>query len=85
MYPAAKGSFAAPIAAGDEGSMVFIITGEGENGPVSTTCATALAALQQARRLADEGVRNLLIDADGQEFAPADFQRLFVESKSTET
>jgi hypothetical protein len=59
--------------------MVFIVTGEGENGPVSTTCETALAALQQARRLADEGVRNVLIDADGQEFAPADFNRLFVE------
>ena len=59
--------------------MVFIVTGEGENGPVSTTCETAVAALQQARRLADEGVRNVLIDADGQEFAPADFQRLFIE------
>ena len=57
--------------------MVFIVTGEGENGPVSTTCETALAALQQARRLADRGVRSVLIDADGQEFAPADLRRLF--------
>jgi hypothetical protein len=31
------------------------------------------------RRLADEGARNVLIDADGQEYAPADFKRLFVE------
>ncbi len=59
--------------------MIFIVTGDGENGPVSATCETAVAALQQARRLADEGTRNVLIDADGQEFAPADFKRLFVE------
>jgi hypothetical protein len=59
--------------------MIFIVTGEGEHGPVSTTCETAVAALQQARRLADAGARNVLIDADGQEFAPADFKRLFVE------
>lgn len=59
--------------------MIFIITGDAEHGPVSTTCATAVAALQQARRLADEGARNVLIDASGQEYAPADFKRLFVE------
>jgi hypothetical protein len=59
--------------------MIFIVTGEGEHGPVSTTCETAIAALQQARRLADEGARNVLIDADGQEFVPAEFKRLFVE------
>ncbi len=59
--------------------MVFIVTGESENGPVSTTSDSPLAALQQARKLADEGARNVLIDADGQEFAPADFKRLFVE------
>ena len=40
---------------------------------------TAVAALQQARRLADKGARNVLIDADGHEFVPADFKRLFVE------
>jgi hypothetical protein len=56
--------------------MIFIVTGEGEHGPVSTTCESAL---QQARRLADEGARNVLIDADGQEFVPTDFKRLFVE------
>jgi len=65
--------------------MVFIVTGEGENGPVSTTCETAVAALQQSRRLADEGVRNVLIDADGQEFAPADFGRRFVQPAPIET
>jgi len=58
--------------------------GEGENEPVSTTSETAVAALQQARRLADEGARNVLIDASGQEYAPADFKRLFVESRETE-
>jgi hypothetical protein len=59
--------------------LIFIVTGEGENGPVSVTSDTAGAALQQARRLADEGARNLLIDADGLEYAPAEFKRLFVE------
>lgn len=59
--------------------MIFVVIGEGENGPVSTTCQTALAAVNQARKLADEGVRNVLIDADGKEYAPADFRRLFVE------
>jgi hypothetical protein len=62
-----------------EDLMIFIVTGEGENGPVSATCKTAVAALQQARRLADDGARGVLIDADGQEYAPADFKRLFVE------
>lgn len=59
--------------------MIFIITGEGENGPVSVTCETPVAALTRARLLSDEGIRDVLIDADGQEFAPADFNRLFVE------
>jgi hypothetical protein len=59
--------------------MIFVITGDSEHGPVSTTCETAVAALQQARRLADEGVKNILIDADGHEFVPADFKRLFIE------
>ncbi len=59
--------------------MIFIVTGDGEHGPVSTTCDSPLAAVQQARKLANEGARNVLIDADGQEFAPADFRRLFVE------
>ncbi|MBL0406838.1 hypothetical protein JKG68_23110 [Microvirga aerilata] len=63
--------------------MIFIITGERENEPVSTTARTPVAALQQSRRLADEGVRNVLIDADGQEFAPADFNRLFVQPAPT--
>ena len=65
--------------------MIFIVTGDGEHGPISTTCETALAALQQARRLADEGARNVLIDADGHEFVPADFKRLFVEPHENET
>jgi hypothetical protein len=65
--------------------MIFIITGDGEHGPVSTTCETAVSALQSARKLADEGARNVLIDADGQEYAPADFKRLFVEPGPVET
>ncbi|MBL0404229.1 hypothetical protein JKG68_09645 [Microvirga aerilata] len=63
--------------------MIFVVTGEGENGPVSTTCETAVSALQSARRLADEGIRDVLIDAGGQEFAVADFKRLFVEPGPT--
>ena len=59
--------------------MIFIVIGEREHGPVSTTCETAVAALQAARRLADEGARNVLIDASGQEYAAIDFKRLFVE------
>jgi hypothetical protein len=66
-------------------SMIFIITGEGENGPVSSTCQTPVSALQRARRLADEGARNVLIDADGQEYAPTDFDRLFVQPAPIET
>jgi hypothetical protein len=46
---------------------------------MSAICETAVAALQSARRLADEGVKNVLIDADGKEYAPSDFSRLFIE------
>jgi hypothetical protein len=67
------------VPVGMEELMIFIVTGERENGPVSATCKTAVAALQQARRLADEGARDVLIDADGQEYVPADFNRLFLE------
>jgi hypothetical protein len=62
-----------------EKPIIFVVTGEGEHGPVSTNCQTAVAAFQQARRLADEGARNVLTDADGQEYTPADFKRLFLE------
>ena len=68
-----------PVPAWMEDSMIFIITAEGEHGPVSTSGETAAATLQRARRLADEGARNVLIDADGQEYAPAEFERLFVQ------
>ena len=64
--------------------MIFIVTGEGENGPVSVTCETPVAALAQARRLSHEGIRDMLIDADGQEFAPGDFNRLFVKKGRAE-
>lgn len=59
--------------------MIFIVSGSGETAPVSRTCKTPVAALEQARLLTDQGIRNVLIDADGQQFAPADFNRLFVE------
>ncbi len=59
--------------------MIFIVTGNGESGPVSYACDTAAGALERARWFADHGIRDLLIDADGQEYASADFQRLFVE------
>ncbi len=60
--------------------MIFIVTGHGENGPVSFASDTAAGALERARWFADHGIRDLLIDADGQEYAPADFKRLFVEA-----
>ncbi len=59
--------------------MLFVIAGDGEHGPVSISFETPVAAIQRAQRLADQGVRNVSIDADGQEYAPADFRRLFVE------
>ncbi len=65
--------------------MIFVVTGEAENGPVSTTCETAVAALERARQLADGGARDVLIDAGGQEYAPADFNRRFVEPGPAET
>ncbi len=65
--------------------MIFIITGDGEKGPVSSTCQTPVAALQKAQRLADEGVRDILIDADGTEYAPRDFDRRFVQPAPIET
>jgi hypothetical protein len=65
--------------------MIFIVSGSGETAPVSRTCKTPVAALEQARRLSDQGVRNVLIDADGQEYAPADFNRLFIEPGFADT
>jgi hypothetical protein len=64
--------------------MIFIITGEGENGPVSVTCETPVAAFTRARLLSDEGIRDVLIDAGGKEFAPAEFNRLFVKKGRAE-
>ncbi len=65
--------------------MIFIVSGSGETAPVSRTCKTPVAALEQARRLSDQGVRNVLIDADGQEYAPADRNRLFIEPGFADT
>ncbi len=63
--------------------MIFIVTGDGENGPVFVTCHSAATALERARALSDRGVRDVLIDAHGKDYAPADFMRLFVEPGST--
>ena len=68
-----------------EGQMFFIVTGQGEAVLVSSTCDTAPSALEKARRLTDQGVRDVLIDAHGQEYAPGDFNRLFVEPDTGET
>ena len=64
--------------------MFFIVTGQGETGLVSSTCDTASSALEKARSLTDQGVRDVLIDADGQEYAPADFNRLPIEPGSAD-
>ena len=64
--------------------MIFIVTGTGEVGPVSRTCETPAAAVDQARVLTEHGIRDVLIDADGQEYAPTDFNRLFVTSDVAE-
>jgi hypothetical protein len=65
--------------------MIFVVIGTGEAGPVSRTCETAAAALEQARRFNEQGIRDVLIDADGQEYAPADFDRLFIAPERAET
>ena len=61
--------------------MVFIVTGDRGSGPSSFTCDSARAALEKARGLDHQGMRDILIDAGGQEFAPADFRRLFTGSR----
>ncbi len=65
--------------------MIFIVSGSGETALVSHMCQTPVAALEQARRLTEQGVRDVLIDADGQEYAPADFNRLFIEPGLADT
>ena len=62
-----------------EGLMIFIVSGNGETALVSRTWRTPVAALEQARRVTDQGVRDVLIDASGQKSAPTDFNRLFIE------
>jgi 3-oxoacyl-(acyl-carrier-protein) synthase len=59
--------------------MVFVVTGNAENGAVATTCESAATALEKARSLIADGARDVLItDADGLQHALADFDRLFV-------
>ncbi len=59
--------------------MIFIVLGSGKNRPVSYACDTAAGALMRARWLAERGVRDLRIDADGHKFKPADFERRFLQ------
>lgn len=58
--------------------MIFIVSGEREGRIVTITCDSADAAVRTARRLTDNGADGVLIDADGQEYAGADFERLFL-------
>ncbi len=51
---------------------------------MSGTWETAAAALDQARLVAEQSIRDVLIEADGREYAPADFKRLFVTSDAAE-
>ncbi len=69
---------------GTGGLIIFIVSGSGEAALVSRTCRTPVAALEQARLVTDQGVRDMLIDANGQEYSPADFTRLFVEPDLTD-
>lgn len=64
--------------------MIFIVFGSGETAPVSRTFNTPVTALVQARRLTDQGIRGVLIDADGQQYVPADFNRSFVQPGSAD-
>ena len=57
--------------------MIFIVTGEREGRPVSYACDTPAGALGQARWFAAHGIRDLLIDADGHWYPPAEFERKF--------
>ena len=59
--------------------MIFIVLGSGKSRPVSYACDTAAGALMRARWLAERGVRDLRIDADGHKFTPADFKRRFLQ------
>ena len=66
--------------------MFFVVTGNEEQGAVAVTCETAVAAVEKARALTAEGLRDVLItDADGLQRAPADFERLFVAAPETST
>jgi protein-L-isoaspartate O-methyltransferase len=66
------------------GGMFFVVTGNGEQGAVAVTCETAAAAVEKARALTAEGLKDVLItDADGLQHAPADFDRLFVAAPET--
>jgi hypothetical protein len=59
--------------------MLFVVTGNGQNGTVAVTCNSAAAALEKVHQLDTDGVIDLVItDADGLQHAPADFDRLYV-------
>jgi protein-L-isoaspartate O-methyltransferase len=57
----------------------FVVTGNGQNGPIAVTCDSAAAALDKARQLDKAGIIDILItDADGLQRVPAEFDRLYV-------
>jgi hypothetical protein len=59
--------------------MFFVVTGNGQNGVVAITCASAAAALETAHQLDNDGVTDILItDADGLQHVPAEFDRLYI-------
>lgn len=59
--------------------MFFVVTGDGPDGPVSSTCESAAAAHERAVTMSQNGLRDVLIaDAEGRQYAPADFLRKFV-------
>jgi hypothetical protein len=65
-------------------SMFFVVTGHEEQGAVAVTCEAAAAAVEKARALTAEGLRDVPItDADGLQHAPADSYRLFVAAPET--
>ena len=61
--------------------MFFVVTGQGVNGPVAVTCATAATAVEKAHDLLAAGVLDVIItDADGLQHLPDDFHRLLPET-----
>ncbi|MCB5177535.1 hypothetical protein [Microvirga lenta] len=57
--------------------MFFVVTGQGLNGPLAITCATAASAVEKAHELLADGVLDVIVtDADGLQHPPDEFHRL---------